>query len=83
MGWELFPDHIFEELNQNGNNLIFMLWGKESMKKSSLINAKKHTVLTAAHPSPLSAYRGKLSANTNIDQQASLVVSISPKPTSD
>ena len=58
-GWEMFTDQVIAHLNaQCNNNLVFLLWGNHAQKKSSMINKQKHLVLTAAHPSPLSASRG-------------------------
>lgn len=57
-GWEQFTDHVIEVLNQQDDPKIFVLWGSPAKVKSKLINTKKHIILTAAHPSPLSAYRG-------------------------
>lgn len=57
-GWEKFTDKIIWELNENRKNLVFMLWGSYAQKKGEIINRKKHLVLMAPHPSPLSSYRG-------------------------
>jgi uracil-DNA glycosylase len=57
-GWETFTDRIVELLNQERDNLVFMLWGSYALKKGSVINRKRHLVLKAPHPSPLSAHRG-------------------------
>lgn len=57
-GWERFTDAIIDRLNQREQPLIFMLWGSYAQKKGAKINQAKHLVLTAPHPSPLSAYRG-------------------------
>jgi uracil-DNA glycosylase len=59
-GWEIFTDHIIKTLSDQKQNLIFVLWGSPAKSKMSLIDQKKHIILTAAHPSPLSAYRGFL-----------------------
>ena len=59
-GWERFTDRIVELLNQERENLVFMLWGSYAMKKGMVINRHKHLVLKAPHPSPLSAHRGFL-----------------------
>lgn len=56
-GWELFSDAVIESLNDHPQRVVFLLWGKSAEKKSALINAR-HRILTAPHPSPLSAYRG-------------------------
>lgn len=57
-GWETLTDHVISTLNQQCSGLVFMLWGKSAQKKSQLIDAQKHWVLEAVHPSPLSAHRG-------------------------
>lgn len=53
LGWEWFTDQIITTLSQEKNNLVFMLWGNFAHSKIPLIDASKHMVLTAAHPSPL------------------------------
>ena len=58
IGWETFTDRIIELLSERTDPVIFVLWGGNARKKKSLINNKKHYILEAAHPSPLSAYRG-------------------------
>lgn len=57
-GWETFTDHIISYLNEEKENLVFLLWGGYAQKKGKKINSEKHLVLTAHHPSPLSANRG-------------------------
>lgn len=57
-GWEIFTDAVIHALNEQKNQLVFMLWGNYAIKKSSFVSRKKHFVLTAPHPSPLSAYQG-------------------------
>eukprot|EP00058_Branchiostoma_floridae_P023471 XP_002608961.1 hypothetical protein BRAFLDRAFT_287104 [Branchiostoma floridae] len=59
-GWEEFTDAVITWLNKNGDGIVFMLWGSYAQKKGSCINKKKHHVLKAPHPSPLSAHRGFL-----------------------
>jgi uracil-DNA glycosylase len=56
-GWENFTDTVLKILNENKENLIFLLWGKNAQKKIPLITPKRHLVLTAAHPSPLAGGR--------------------------
>ena len=58
LGWERFTDEVIIKLNQRESPIVYLLWGNEAKKKRQLINTKKHLVLTAPHPSPLSAYRG-------------------------
>ena len=57
-GWEIFTDTIIAELNQRSEPIIFLLWGAHAQKKGQAIDADKHHVLVAPHPSPLSARRG-------------------------
>jgi uracil-DNA glycosylase len=58
-GWETVTDRILKELSSKCSGIVFLLWGKTAQKKSALINtSQKHTILEAAHPSPLSAYNG-------------------------
>lgn len=57
-GWELFTDKIIELLNMRDEPMAFLLWGANAKAKVPFITNKKHLVLTAAHPSPLSAYNG-------------------------
>lgn len=57
-GWETFTDHVIAMLNQHIQGLVFLLWGSHAQKKGQFIDRQKHCVLTAPHPSPLSAHRG-------------------------
>ncbi|XP_078523521.1 uracil-DNA glycosylase isoform X2 [Lissotriton helveticus] len=57
-GWEQFTDAVVSWLNKNLDGLVFMLWGAYAQKKGSSIDRKRHHVLQAVHPSPLSVYRG-------------------------
>lgn len=57
-GWEEFTDAVLDALNKHGEHIVFMLWGSFAQKKGARIDRKKHLVLTAPHPSPLSAHRG-------------------------
>lgn len=57
-GWERFTDHVIATLNQHTQGLVFLLWGSHAQKKGQFIDRQKHCVLTAPHPSPLSAHRG-------------------------
>ena len=58
LGWEQFTDAAIRALNAQDRPLVFMLWGRHAGEKSRLLNNPRHLVLTAPHPSPLSAYRG-------------------------
>ena len=57
LGWNKLTDQIISQLSKRGN-MIFVLWGKIAQSKLQLINKKTNKVLSAPHPSPLSAYRG-------------------------
>ncbi|MFC0179973.1 uracil-DNA glycosylase [Thorsellia kenyensis] len=58
IGWQFFTDEVIRTINKHRQGVIFLLWGKYAQKKSALIDEKKHYILKAPHPSPLSAHRG-------------------------
>lgn len=58
IGWEQFTDAAVAKLAQEKENLVFMLWGSDAIRKGAQIDRNRHFVLTSPHPSPLSAYRG-------------------------
>ncbi len=57
-GWSWFTDSVISLLSEQKENLVFILWGGNARKKTSLIDRRKHLILECAHPSPLSAYNG-------------------------
>jgi uracil-DNA glycosylase len=57
-GWEQFTDAVIAACNKHHSGLVFLLWGAPAAKKCASVDKKKHTVLTAPHPSPLSVFRG-------------------------
>lgn len=57
-GWEEFTDAAIKALAEQREHIVFMLWGSYAQKKGAFIDRNKHLVLTSAHPSPLSVYRG-------------------------
>ena len=57
-GWETFTDNVISAINSHREGVIFLLWGSHAQKKGSIIDAQRHHVLKAPHPSPLSAHRG-------------------------
>lgn len=59
-GWEQFTDKIISTINEQQQDVVFMLWGAYAQRKGSVIDESKHCVLKAPHPSPLSAHRGFL-----------------------
>src|SRR5574344_1782456 len=74
-GWEIFTDAAISALSQKRTGIVFLLWGSYAIAKAQLIDRSRHFVLTAPHPSPLSAYRGFFGchhfsqANTILEQQ--------------
>ena len=57
-GWEGFTDHVVDVLNREREGLVFLLWGSYAQAKGKVIDPRRHRVLKAPHPSPLSAHRG-------------------------
>ncbi|EKE01570.1 MAG: Uracil-DNA glycosylase, partial [uncultured bacterium] len=57
-GWEQFTDAVIKLLSDQKTGLVFLLWGNYAKQKGAVIDRPKHYVLTAAHPSPFSAYNG-------------------------
>ena len=57
-GWETFTDAAIRLLAEEKEHLVFILWGSYAQRKGEFIDTKRHLVLKAVHPSPLSAYRG-------------------------
>ena len=58
LGWQQLTDEIISALNRREDPVIFVLWGTHAKEKRALITAKRHYVVTSAHPSPLSAHNG-------------------------
>ena len=78
-GWEQFTDAVIRELNEKREGIVFMLWGSYAQKKGQFIDKKKHCVLKAPHPSPLSAHRGFLGCK-HFSQANSYLQSIGAQP---
>ena len=57
-GWEVFTDAVIRALNEREQPLVFILWGNFAIKKTALIDEKRHRIISGPHPSPLSASRG-------------------------
>lgn len=57
-GWETFTDRVVELVNREREGVVFMLWGSHAQRKGAMIDTRRHCVLKAPHPSPLSAHRG-------------------------
>jgi uracil-DNA glycosylase len=58
IGRQQFTDVVIKKLSDQKSGLIFLLWGAYAQSKELLIDASKHTILKAVHPSPLSAHKG-------------------------
>lgn len=57
-GWEEFTDAVIQKISDKKEGIVFLLWGAYAQRKGQIIDAQKHHVLKAVHPSPLSAHRG-------------------------
>jgi len=57
-GWEQFTDAVIRTVSEQKEHVVFILWGRPAQSKAPMIDARKHLILQAPHPSPLSAYRG-------------------------
>ena len=60
LGWHVFTDHVIKHISDSCSFVVFLLWGNYAKSKQTLIDAGKHAVLTAPHPSPFSAHQGFL-----------------------
>lgn len=67
-GWESFTQAAIEKISAEKKGVVFMLWGKHAQQKSKIIDANKHLILTAGHPSPMSANRGLWFGNKHFSQ---------------
>ena len=67
-GWETFTDAVIKAVSAHCNHVVFMLWGGYAKEKAKLIDPAKHCILTAGHPSPLSANRGYCFGNKHFSQ---------------
>lgn len=84
LGWEAFTDKVIQAINDHTEGVIFLLWGSHAQKKGRIIDTKRHHVLKAPHPSPLSAHRGFLGcghfskANQLLEQQGRTPINWNP-----
>lgn len=62
-GWEEYTDNVISTLNERQEPMVFMLWGANARAKTAIIRNPIHKILTAPHPSPLSAYQGFFGCN--------------------
>ena len=79
-GWEFFTDRVIKTLSNNFEGIVFMLWGGYAKQKIKLINTQKHLILTAGHPSPLSANRGYWFGNNHFSKCNEYLVSKGKTP---
>lgn len=68
MGWEIFTDAVIEQISNQKESVVFLLWGGFAQKKGAKIDRTKHLVLETGHPSPLSANRGLWFGNKHFSQ---------------
>ncbi len=57
-GWEQFTDAVIDLVNQTAPHAVFMLWGRQAQEKGARVDSRRHLVLKAPHPSPMSAHQG-------------------------
>ncbi|MCI4116340.1 uracil-DNA glycosylase [Dickeya dianthicola] len=85
LGWETFTDKVIEKLNAHREGIVFLLWGSHAQRKGSIIDTRRHHVLKAPHPSPLSAHRGFLGCrhfsktNQLLEQQGNTPIDWTPR----
>lgn len=73
-GWETFTDKVIQEISNQKEGVIFLLWGGYAQQKAKLINPEKHSVLIAGHSSPLSANKGHWFGNKHFSQVNEILV---------
>ncbi|MCX2681363.1 uracil-DNA glycosylase [Galbibacter sp. EGI 63066] len=72
-GWETFTDAVIKTVSEKREGVVFLLWGGFAKRKSKLIDARKHRILTSGHPSPLSANKGYWFGNKHFSQCNSIL----------
>jgi uracil-DNA glycosylase len=80
IGWQKFTDAVIQQLSEQREGIIFLLWGGFAKKKGAKIDSKKHHVLTTGHPSPLSANRGYWFGNKHFSKTNELLVAMGKTP---
>ena len=80
--WINFTDNIIKEISNNCNNILFILWGNFAKNKKKIIDLKKHNILEATHPSPLSANRGGFFGCKHFSKTNDYLKSINKEPIS-
>lgn len=79
-GWERFTDAVIQRLSEDRAGIVFLLWGGYAKKKARRINGDKHIVLTAGHPSPLSANRGYWFGNGHFSKTNAFLIANGQQP---
>lgn len=79
-GWETFTDTVIQMISKHKRDVVFLLWGGYAKQKAKLIDKKKHYILTAGHPSPLSANRGYWFGNKHFSKTNSLLAQAERSP---
>lgn len=79
-GWEQFTDAVISKLSQEGEGIVFLLWGGYAKKKGEKIDGIKHKILSSGHPSPLSANRGYWFGNKHFSLSNKYLEEISKEP---
>lgn len=79
-GWEQFTDTVIKTISDKKENVVFLLWGGFAKQKTKLIDSNKHFILSAGHPSPLSANRGYWFGNKHFSKTNSLLEQVALHP---
>jgi uracil-DNA glycosylase len=79
-GWEVFTDQVIATLSREKAGVVFLLWGGFAKKKATLIDPRKHHILTSGHPSPLSANRGLWFGNKHFSQTNDILKALGKPP---
>jgi len=75
-GWEIFTDEVIRKISDTKEDVIFLLWGSFAQAKRTLIDTKKHYVLSAGHPSPLTTNRGLWFGNKHFSKTNEILISL-------
>jgi len=78
-GWEEFTDSVIKTISDKLNGVVFLLWGNYAHAKSTFIDERKHLILKAVHPSPLSAHRGFIGCG-HFSKTNDYLLSLNKKP---
>jgi len=79
IGWQKFTDAVIKQLSEKRENIVFLLWGGFAKKKGAKIDSTKHHILSAGHPSPLSANRGFWFGNKHFSKTNKILKELAKK----